>query len=250
MSNRNYINMSGLLGRVSKQRTIVFSLLLLGALIAFEVFNYSTTDFAMSDLLGDLKFAGMRWATILAVAFCGIDFAGIARLFTPESGSDEPNEVWYLFGAWLLAATMNAILTWWGVSIAILQHQSLGNAVISRDALLKAVPIFVALMVWLSRVLIIGTFSVAGEKLFGVEMPRDQTYGKATISKSNKSAPRPSTRPMPQATVRRIPTRTSANRPAFSNSFSPKPKPNQYKEYSQPSINQEPNNNYPPRKYS
>jgi hypothetical protein len=47
-----------------------------------------------------------------------------------------------------------------------LQHQSLGNALISREVLLKGAPIFVAVMVWLSRVLIIGTFSVAGENLF------------------------------------------------------------------------------------
>lgn len=250
MSNSKNKNMSGFLGQVTKQRTILFSLLLLGALIAFEIFNYSTTDFAMSDLLGDLKFAGMRWATILAVAFCGIDFAGIARLFTPESSSDEPNEVWYLFGAWLLAATMNAILTWWGVSIAILQHQSLGNAVISRDALLKAVPIFVALMVWLSRVLIIGTFSVAGEKLFNVEKPNYQAFGNSTSSKANKPNPRPSTRPKPRSTVRRIPSRTTANKPAISHSFSPKPKPNQYNGVSQSSINHEPNSDFTPRNFS
>ncbi|HNB53412.1 MAG TPA: hypothetical protein PK530_15780, partial [Anaerolineales bacterium] len=148
------------------QRGLLWGAMIIFALLAFEIFNYSTTDFALSDLLGDLEFAGIRWATILALAFCGIDFAGIARLFTPEQGADEPAEVWYLFGAWLLAATMNAMLTWWGVSIAILQHQSLGNAVVEREVLLKAVPIFVAVMVWLSRVLIIGTFSVAGERLF------------------------------------------------------------------------------------
>jgi phage FluMu gp28-like protein len=45
------------------------------------------------------------------LTFCGIDFAGIARLFTPEQGRDEPAEVWYLFGAWILAAAMNATLT-------------------------------------------------------------------------------------------------------------------------------------------
>ncbi len=154
------------LAKIRLNRGLTFGLLIVGALLAFEIFNYSTTEFALNDLLGDLAFAGIRWATILAVAFCGIDFAGIARLFTPEEGADEPAEVWYLFGAWLLAATMNAMLTWWGVSIAILNHQSLGNSVIERETLLRAVPIFVAVMVWLIRVLIIGTFSVAGERLF------------------------------------------------------------------------------------
>jgi hypothetical protein len=148
------------------RRGIVWGVIIIAALIAFEIFNYSTTEYALNDLLGDLTFFGIRWATILALAFCGIDFAGIARLFTPEENSSEPTEVWYLFGAWLLAATMNAMLTWWGVSIAILQHESLGNAVVARDMMLRIVPIFVAVMVWLIRVLIIGTFSVAGPRLF------------------------------------------------------------------------------------
>jgi hypothetical protein len=152
--------------RIHINRGLAFGVILLTALVAFEAFNYSTTVFALADLLGDLKFLSMPWATILAVAFCCIDFAGIARLFTPEEGADVPHEVWYLFGAWLLAATMNAMLTWWGVSIAILNHQSNGNIVIARDTLLRVVPIFVAILVWLMRVLIIGTFSTAGGRLF------------------------------------------------------------------------------------
>src|SRR5512135_1576493 len=87
-------------------RGFLFGTLILGALLAFEIFNYSTTDFALTDLLGNLRFLDVRWATILALAFCGIDFAGIARLFTPEGGKGEMREVWYLFGAWLLAASM------------------------------------------------------------------------------------------------------------------------------------------------
>ena len=154
------------LRHIRLQRGLAFGVIIITALLAFELFNYSTTDYALTDLLGDLTFLGVRWATILAIAFCGIDFAGIARLFTPEEGADEPNEVWYLFGAWLLAATMNAMLTWWGVSLAILNHQTLGNAVIQRETLLRVVPIFVAVLVWLIRVLIIGTFSVAGDRLF------------------------------------------------------------------------------------
>jgi hypothetical protein len=168
------MNMSGfgshnpvyVFNRFRLQRGILFGVLIVFALLAFEVFNYSTTDYALSDLLGDLRFAGIKWATILAVAFCGIDFAGIARLFTPEEGTQEPNEVWYLFGAWMLAATMNAMLTWWGVSLAIINNPTLGNAVVGRDTLLQTVPVFVAIMVWLIRVLIIGTFSVAGDRLF------------------------------------------------------------------------------------
>jgi hypothetical protein len=154
------------------RRGALFGGIILAALIAFEIFNYSTTNFALRDILGDLNFAGMRWSTILAIAFCGIDFAGIARLFTPEKGREEPAEVWYLFGAWLLAAAMNAMLTWWGVSVAILSHTPAGGVLLGQATMTKVVPIFVAVMVWLIRVLIIGTFSVAGENLFSLAEDR------------------------------------------------------------------------------
>jgi hypothetical protein len=164
---RNNRGIGSMLKNVTVRRGMVWGVIIIGALLAFEIFNYSTTQFALADVLGNLKFAGIPWATILALAFCGIDFAGLARLFTPEQGRDEPAEVWYLFGAWLLAAAMNAALTWWGVSVAIVNHSSLAGGVVMTNATLtKVVPVFVAIMVWLIRVLIIGTFSVAGERLF------------------------------------------------------------------------------------
>jgi hypothetical protein len=158
------------------RRGALFGGIILAALLAFEVFNYSTTNFALRDILGDLRFAGLHWSTILAIAFCGIDFAGIARLFTPEKGREEPAEVWYLFGAWLLAAAMNAMLTWWGVSVAILSHTPAGGVLLGQATMTKVVPIFVAVMVWLIRVLIIGTFSVAGEDLFSLAEERSGSH--------------------------------------------------------------------------
>jgi len=173
------------------RKGLAFGVIIITALFAFEIFNYSTTDFALSDLLGDMKFLGIRWATILSIAFCGIDFAGIARLFTPEEyssrGSGVHNEVWYLFGAWLLAATMNAMLTWWGVSLAILSHETLGTTVINRDLLLRVAPVFVAILVWLIRVLIIGSFSVAGDRLF--------SQGNQTTSSRINNQPRAASKP-------------------------------------------------------
>ena len=160
-------NLSKLTGSIINQRNKAFGFMIIGALLAFEVFNYSTTDFALTDVLGNLTFAGLRWSTILSLAFCGIDFAGIARLFTPEQGADEPMEVWYLFGAWVLAAAMNATLTWWGVSVAIANHTSQGTSVVSSATIQTVVPIFVAVMVWVIRILIIGTFSMAGERMLG-----------------------------------------------------------------------------------
>ena len=152
--------------RIQLQRGSIFGFIIIGALVAFEIFNYSTTEFALNDLLGDLQSAGLRWSTILALAFCSMDFAGIARLFTPEKERKDSVAVWYLLGAWFLAATMNAMLTWWAVSLALLGHHGLGNELLGRESLISGVPIFVAVLVWLIRVLIIGTFTMTGERLF------------------------------------------------------------------------------------
>jgi hypothetical protein len=197
-------------------RGAAWGLMIITALVAFEIFNYSTTQFALADMLGDLKFAGLRWATILAIAFCGIDFAGIARIFTPQQGRDEPAEVWYLFGAWLLAAGFNATLTWWGVSVAIAGHTSAGaGAVISNSTLIKVVPIFVAVMVWLIRVLIIGTFSIAGDNLFSTADARGY--------QTQRSYSQPS-RPVTASSVGTT-LRPASSLPRPVQSYHPAPKP-------------------------
>jgi hypothetical protein len=178
-------------------RGAAWGMMIIGALLAFEIFNFSTTQYALHDMLGDLSFAGMKWSTVLAIAFCGIDFAGIARIFTPEQGRDEPAEVYYLFGAWILAAGFNATLTWWGVSVAIAQNGNIqGTAAMSSETITKAVPIFVAAMVWLVRLLIIGTFSLAGDRLFttaqmgqGSSYPRQ--YNPPPQPRPNYQAPAP-----------------------------------------------------------
>ncbi len=163
-----YNNGSGFgfsLANLNMSRRAAIGIILAVALLAFELFNFDTTRYALRNLLGDVSFVGLQWAGILAIAFCAIDFAGLARLFTPEKGSEEPKEVWYLMGAWLLGATMNAIMTWWAVSLTLLDH-NLGNEVMGRESLLKIVPIFVAVLVWLTRILFIGAFTVAGEHIF------------------------------------------------------------------------------------
>jgi hypothetical protein len=200
----------------------VLTAIIVIALLAFEVFNYSTTEYALSDLLGSLVFAGIHWSTILSIAFCGIDFAGIARLFSPEAASNENKEAWYLFGAWLLAATMNAILTWWGVSMAIATHKEASVAIMNARTLTQVVPVFVALMVWLIRILIIGTISVAGERFL---------WGGANRSHYSSSSPQsnslggPVIAPRPNVTPRPIQARSLSHSPIGEPSGSSRPEP-------------------------
>jgi len=162
--------------RILHHRGLLIGFILLAALIGFEMFNFSTTEVALQDLLGDLKILGVSWATILTIAFCGIDFAGIARLFIPEESQPSANESWYLFGAWLLAATMNAVLTWWGISLSLVNRIPQAATFIDLNTITGVVPVFVALMVWVTRILLIGSFSVAGSRLFseGVTVEKQQ----------------------------------------------------------------------------
>ena len=215
------LNMSPVIHNAALKRGLIFGGIILSALLAFEVFNFSSTSFALSDVLGDLSFGPFKWATILAFAFCAIDFAGIARIFTPEQGRDEPAEVWYLFGAWFLAAAFNASLTWWGISVAIMRHTAVGGALVGQQAMTKIVPIFVAVVVLAIRVLLINTFSVAGERIFSLAEERQTTSSyrnkpmyRSNNNNSNKSYRTPSAsypRPAPKPT----PVAASSNRPLY-----------------------------------
>ncbi|GAB4538483.1 MAG: hypothetical protein Fur002_02000 [Anaerolineales bacterium] len=215
------ITLAPFLKNAALQRGAIFGGILTFALLSFEVFNFGTTSFALRDILGDLTFAGIRWSSMLAFAFCGIDFAGIARIFTPEQGRDEPQEVWYLFSAWLLAAAFNASLTWWGVAVAVRGHNAEGSMLVGQPAMLNVVPVMVAAMVWLIRVLIIGTFSVAGERLFSMaeERPQPSVYQNLRAAQANQPLyqplpPRPAPKPRPVAPSS-IPSYASRAEPTY-----------------------------------
>ena len=223
--NRSFkIQLIPFLKNTALNRGAIFGGILIAALLAFEVSNFSSTSFALRDILGDLKFAGFHWASILAFAFCGMDFAGIARLFTPEQGRDEPAEVYYLFGAWLLAASFNAILTWWGVSVAIMNHNAVGGPLVGQAAMIKYVPVFVAAMVWLVRVLIIGTISVAGERLFTLaDVHAGQSaYRSQPIYQQPRTSNQPASaynRPAPRQNP--VPSYNNVNRPNAEPTYHP-----------------------------
>jgi len=206
------LNMLPLIRKAAHNRGLIFGGIILSALLAFEVFNFSSTSFALQDILGDLSFGSLQWSTILAIAFCGIDFAGIARIFTPEQGRDEPAEVWYLFAAWLLAAGFNATLTWWGVSVAIIKHNAEGGILLGQQTMSHIVPVFVAGMVLLIRVLLINTFSIAGDRIFSLA-EESATRSQATqykpnyrpVSETNRASTPTYVRPAPKPTPVNVP---------------------------------------------
>lgn len=196
----------------------VYALIIILAMIAFEIFNYSTTAFSLQDLLGSLKFAGIPWSTFLALAFCGIDFAGIARLIAPENRKSDLKESWYLFGAWLIAATANAALTWWGVAVAISGHTLQSSSVISLTTLTRVVPVFVAILVWVLRILIIASLSSALERLnsrtnLRTHETEPAAVGFKSYAEPKQTSQRPTTSPI---TMTRISGSTKSHRPSAS----------------------------------
>lgn len=115
----------------------------------------------------------------------------------------------------MLAATMNAVLTWWGVSIAIANHTSLGSAVIPRETILSIAPVFVAVMVWLIRVLIIGTFSVAGDRLFSQDKRPVKPRAYASSTRQPARTLTRHTRRSPAASFRPAPKGRTVNEPTY-----------------------------------
>jgi hypothetical protein len=197
-------------------RGSIFGVLIILAFAAFEVFNFSTTQVSLKDFLGNMSFAGITWATILSVAACGMDLGGIARIFTPEQGNDEPIEVWYLLGAWAIAATGNATLTWWGLKISMTQAFTAGEALQTltdsqRESAMVIVPIVIAIIVFALRVLIITTFSKWADRQLATRRPSRPLVNSDTTSNRGTYLPNDYHRPsmqVGQATSRPVPTYT------------------------------------------
>ncbi len=152
----------------------LYMAIIVAALVAFEVFNFSTTDFALQGMFGSQSAGGMSWSTILALAFCGMDFAGIARLLAPRGEEAESRDSWFLLGAWVLAAAMNAGLTWWAISIAVYNQPVNTALILDPMTFVTAVPVLVAVMVWVIRILIIGTLVSSLNKVLCSKQPKKE----------------------------------------------------------------------------
>lgn len=164
--------------------------MIVAALLAFEAFNFSSTDFALRNMLGSQSTGGLSWSTILALAFCGMDFAGIARLLGPEE-ANEGRGGWYLLGAWALAAAMNAGLTWWGVSIAVYNQPVEYALIVNPMTFVTVVPVLVAVMVWVIRVLIIGTLVSSVNQQFNGQRSEKPAKPLASFGFQTQKSPMP-----------------------------------------------------------
>jgi len=173
------------LGRITNQffKTLrtrsgsLYTLVIVLALAAFEIFNFSVTHFALRDMLGDYGTGMLTWPLILALAFCAMDIAGIASIMS--ASEDTGRSSWYLLGAWVLAAAVNAGLTWWGISVAIYNQPVHDVLLVDPMTYVTLVPVLVAVMVWVIRVLIVGSLVGSVGVLEGDHAParRQKAFG-------------------------------------------------------------------------
>ncbi len=88
----------------------LINVILLVGLLAFEAFNVITTADALKAIVP------LGVGTILAIAFCATDIAGLVRVMTPaKTMQEEPKVVKALFGVWFSVAIINAFLTWFSL---------------------------------------------------------------------------------------------------------------------------------------
>ncbi|MDP2965320.1 MAG: hypothetical protein Q8N39_04670 [Pelolinea sp.] len=199
---------SKLLDNLSKRSNSVYMAIIVAALVAFEVFNFSTTDFALRGMFGSHSAGGMNWSTILALAFCGMDFAGIARLMAPRQEEAKSRDSWFLLGAWVLAAAMNAGLTWWAISIAVYNQPVDSALILDPMTFVTAVPVLVAVMVWVIRILIIGTLVSSLNQVLNGNQPKKEQV------KQQPFGFRPGAQPVP-AGFRPVPNQARAQQDSY-----------------------------------
>lgn len=139
-------------------------LLMGAALLALELTNAATTWYALESLMGGVGIYRASFAMLLTFGLASLDAGGLYRLFHPATAGDTNRTfaLWSILFAWLLCATTNAVLTWWAVAAAMAGHVT-GNVLLSAKQLLDTAPVFLALSLWLMRILLVAGW-VQGER--------------------------------------------------------------------------------------
>jgi hypothetical protein len=171
---------------------LFLGLVLLSGLVAFDLFNYDSTRFALENMIGEVRFLTLTWAQIIAFASCAIDLAGVAKIFTPEQDMRKEDPfVWVLVGVWFIAAILNAFGTWWSMVVRMTANPSLGTFMFSREELISTVPAVLASFILLIRVGLIGSVAQAGDSWLWSGKP-----ARHTVSRNAIHAPRTASSPV------------------------------------------------------
>jgi hypothetical protein len=97
-----------------KTNSKIYIIVMIVILSVYHYYNYNFTYFAITDILGN-SLIGVTWAQILSLTFCSVDIFWVVKVLYPKFSTFD----YYLVGAWFLTVIMNALLLWWGLSLAI-----------------------------------------------------------------------------------------------------------------------------------
>ena len=115
MMNQNKIKRPAILGDLSIRITGT-ELLIILALLAFEIFSYSSNVTAFAGWWG----SGLNWGPVLAFALIAVDFGGVARNSDPDFAKSDAAQ--WLWIAWSLSAFFDGFLTF--VAVSMNNHSS------------------------------------------------------------------------------------------------------------------------------
>jgi len=140
-------------------RTTGTILTMLVCMAAFEIINFAITSLAFRSLLSRYTVLVLDSATWLATVVCCVDIIGILYLFLLFPGPSHNIVKRRLFSVWLLVTGLNSWLLWLGIGQAIVVHQAQTDLVINAGIMVHIIPAFIVCLVWLIRILLIGSFS-------------------------------------------------------------------------------------------
>lgn len=183
---------------MKSKRASIFAYILLLGLVLFLLFNFRTTFETMSDMLG-----GDSNILLFSIAISIVDFAGLARLFTPETDmSDESTFIWIMLFVWLVAAGVDIILTAWWVAIRMEAAGTSGMLPsFFGNWMIVVFPWAVAFMEFAIRVPLVLLVGQYGDKLL-------QGFPRVPFRPGQKSMPswaKPTIRPKPKPIPRPAP---------------------------------------------
>jgi hypothetical protein len=163
----------------------------------FEIFNTVTTYTSLNLFLGS-----WFYAVVLTGGIGLTDIGGLFRVVTPAiSDKDEPIETKLLFGAWIVIAAVNAILTWWGLSYAAEHGGGVTPSAISQFR--WVIPIALAVTIFGIRLILIYMAGNILDRTVNNHRPRPMQ----PASRPGTIAPRPQGQTIPGLSASGIPLR-------------------------------------------
>ena len=125
-------------------RRFIKGIVLAISLFAFEVFNYDTTHMALVNWFAQANPASVNK---IVWAFCLLDLMRLTQFFGIKHSA-------FIQKIWLFGVGVNALFTWYNARMTVWQYD-FGHVVLRRQQVVLYVPIFIALLVFLTRVLFV-----------------------------------------------------------------------------------------------